>query len=204
MFTGIVQKTAVVKSTKTIGTSLQAEIALPPGWKFAKGASVAVDGVCVTVTGSRHGAFSFECMPVTLKKTTAGKWEKGRVVNLERALKQKDLLDGHLIQGHVEGRARIASIKAEGRSKSLTLVLPRALAKTVALHGSVAVNGVSLTVSRMQGDRITVSLIPYTLSRTNLDELRTGDEVNIETDFLARHLSRKSARVKPNATRRAR
>ncbi len=201
MFTGIVQKTSVVKDAKRIGSSLQAEVAIPAGWKLSNGQSIAIDGVCVTVTGAKRGTFSFECMPVTLKKTTARVWEKGRVVNLERALRQKDLLDGHLIQGHVEGRGRIAKVTEDGRSKHVTIALPASLIRSVSLHGSIAINGVSLTVSHTRGSAVTLSLIPYTLAHTNLGSLAKGDEVNVETDFLARHMKR--GRVTGNASRRA-
>ncbi len=204
MFTGIVQTKGKIAAVTSDGSGIYIEVSMPRTWRIAKGASVAVDGICLTATKTKPGSFSAYLMPETLRKTTGSTWKKGKVVNLERALRQDDLLDGHLIQGHVDGRGTIASVTKEGHSKMIVLSLPRVLAKSIALHGSVAVNGVSLTVSRMRASTVTVSLIPYTLSHTNLDALEKGDEVNIEADFLGRHAKTRSARVRSNATRRTR
>lgn len=202
MFTGIIQAKGKIAKAKTHDKGVYIDVHAPRSWKIAKGASVAVDGICLTATRSKPGVFSAYLMPETLRKTTGASWAKGREVNLERALREKDLLDGHLIQGHVDGRARVTGTKEEGPSRAISLSLPRALLKGVALHGSIAVNGVSLTVSRLRGSVATVSLIPYTLSRTNLGSLRKGDEANVEADFLARHY--KGGRVRGNEARRAR
>lgn len=205
MFTGIIQKTSSVTAAEYSGKNVRISVQKPVGWKLAKGASISVDGVCLTVIAERGGSFVADAMPETLKKTTVGSFARGRVVNLERALKFSDLLDGHLIQGHVDARARVAGIKKQGTSTLLTVSLPQSLMKQVALHGSLAINGVSLTVARRTKSGITVALIPYTLAHTNLSRLTKGDEVNIETDFLVRHLAaRKRATVGRNATRRVR
>lgn len=195
MFTGIIQKTSQVTAALPVGKNVRVSVKKPAGWKLAKGVSISVDGVCLTVIAEKGGAFIADAMPETLKKTTVGTFAPGRVVNLERALKLSDLLDGHLIQGHVDARAKVSAIKKQGTSTLLTLVLPKALMRQVALHGSVAINGVSLTVARRAKNAVTVALIPYTLAHTNLSLLKKGDEVNVETDFLARHLAaRKRAR----------
>jgi riboflavin synthase len=110
-------------------------------------------------------------------------------MNLERPLVHGSRLDGHLVQGHVDARAVVMSVKDEGASRLLTLRLPKALLQNAALHGSLAVNGVALTIARLRGASATLALIPYTLAQTNLGSLAKGDEVNVETDFLARHAS---------------
>jgi riboflavin synthase len=196
MFTGIIQKTAKIQAIERMGKNLRVEIETPKGWKLTSGQSIAVDGVCLTVISKRADSFSADAMPETLKKTTVGSFSKGRVVNLERALKLSDLLDGHLVQGHVDGRGKVTGIKNEGASLLLTVDVPAGIMKHVALHGSITLNGVSLTVARIRANTVTVALVPYTLSHTNLSLLAKGDGVNIETDFLLRHLAaQKRAKV---------
>lgn len=202
MFTGIIQKTAPLRAVAVQGKGLHIAVETPSGWKLKKGQSVAVDGICLTVTKSTTNTFEAELMHETVQKTTGNSFREGRVVNLERALKLSDLLDGHLIQGHVDGRATITAVQKKGMSTLLTLSIPKPLTKKTALHGSIAVNGASLTVAQQTGATITVALIPYTLAHTNLGTLKKGSEVNVETDFLARHHSiRKYATVGRNATR---
>ncbi|HRH24392.1 MAG TPA: riboflavin synthase [Candidatus Paceibacterota bacterium] len=203
MFTGIIQKTVPITATSTVGKNVRLSVSKPAGWKLTKGQSIAVDGVCLTVISQTSRTFTADAMPETLKKTTVGSFTPGRIVNLERALKLSDLLDGHLIQGHVDSRAEVVSVVSHGTSKLITIRVPASLLKKIALHGSVAVNGTSLTVAKRVGNNISVALIPYTLAHTNLGTLKKGDLVNLETDFLARHLtSGNRAKVKSNATRR--
>jgi riboflavin synthase len=203
MFTGIVQKTATIRSATMREKNRVISVEKPAGWKLSKGQSVAVDGICLTVIGTTSKTFEAELMPETLKKTTGGSFAQGKLVNLERALKLSDLLDGHLIQGHVDSRAKVTAIRAQGASTLITISIPKALRKQVALHGSVAVNGASLTIAKQNTDTLTVALIPYTLAHTNLGLLKKGDEVNLETDFWARHHEVKNyATVSPNAARR--
>jgi riboflavin synthase len=186
MFTGIIEATGKVKAAKKDGSLVAAEISIPRSWKLPKGASVAVDGVCLTVTRMKPGSFSADLMPETLRKTTGAMWRKGQAVNLERPVPRTGRLDGHLIYGHVEGRAVVTEVKKEGRSLLLSVRLPRTLLSKAALHGSIAINGVSLTVARKKGAVISVALVPYTLAHTNLGNLMKGESVNIETDILAR------------------
>lgn len=195
MFTGVIETTRKVGATAMRGRLLAVSIEKPVAWKLMKGQSVSVDGICLTVVDVSPKAFSAEVMPETLTKTTAGAWSAGTLVNLERALKAKDLLNGHLIQGHVHATGVVAGIERQGASRLVTFKLPGKLVKDIMLHGSLAVNGVSLTVARRHGPLVTVALIPYTLNHTNLKNLLKGDEVNIETDFLSR------GRVLTNATR---
>lgn len=203
MFTGIVQKTALIQNATMRDANRVIAVEKPSSWKLSLGQSVAVDGICLTVTKITPKTFEAELMPETLKKTTGRFFEEGRCVNLERALKLSDLLDGHLIQGHVDARAKVTGVRREGASTLLTVAIPKVLRKQIALHGSVALNGASLTVAKQTKDTLTVALIPYTLTHTNLGLLKKGDEVNIETDFWARHHRvQKYATVPPNAARR--
>ncbi len=184
---------------------MRVRVATPAGWVLKKGQSISVDGVCLTVIAKDKKQFSADAMPETLKKTTLSGFSRGRIVNLERALRASDLLDGHLIQGHVDARAQVLRVEIQGTSKLITVRVPQAVMKRIALHGSVAINGASLTIAKRSGSAITVALIPYTLAHTNLGTLKKGDEVNLETDFLARHLPlRKRATVGSNAARRIR
>lgn len=198
MFTGIVEAKGKVTRAIPEKEGISVDIALPRSWKVKKGASIAVDGVCLTAVASKPGTFSAYLMKETLRKTTGASWAKGRMVNLERALRAGDRLDGHLLQGHVAGVAKVKKVDKEGASLLVTLTLPAALMKRVALYGAVAVNGVSLTVARRTVTTVTVALIPYTAKETTLGTLRAGDEVNVETDFLG-----KRGRVGRNEARRA-
>lgn len=199
MFTGIVEAKGKVMRSVPEGAGRAIEVSIPRAWKVKKGASIAVDGICLTATGAKAGNLSAHLMKETLRKTTGGAWEKGRVVNLERALRAGDRLDGHLLQGHVGGTGVVKKVVREGSSVLMTIALPKALMSKVALHGAVAVNGVSLTAARRSTATVTVALIPYTLSHTVLGALSAGDAVNIETDFMGAR-----GRVGRNEARRVR
>ena len=188
MFTGIIQATAKVSATKKSGECLRVSIGKPKSWKFALGQSISVDGICSTVTAQSKDLFDVEYMPETIVKTTAGSFAEGALVNLERSLTLRDYIDGHVVQGHVDARGRIVSVVEEGSARRITIELPQELRRYVAVLGSLAVNGVSLTVARLSGDRATVALIPHTLVHTNLDSLKQGSEVNIEADVMARYI----------------
>jgi riboflavin synthase len=137
-----------------------------------------------------QGLVSFDAVPETLSRTTLGSWSAGTVVNLERALRLSDRLGGHLVAGHVDAVGEVLARAAEGQGARLTLSLPAPVAPLVAEKGSVAVDGVSLTVARAHRDRFEVALIPETLARTTLGQARPGAPVNLEADLVARHLAR--------------
>ncbi len=205
MFTGIVEKTAEIESTEIRGTCMRVRIQAPRGWKLSKGQSISVDGICSTAVSLEKNSFVVEYMPETLSKTTATFFTKGTVVNLERSLKYGDRIEGHLMQGHVDAWTRIVAIVDKGRARELIVAMPSVLRKRIALHGSIALNGVSLTVARTQGSTIAVALIPHTIAHTNLGLLSVGGLANIELDhtlFLAEEASR--GRVVRNAAKRAR
>ncbi|MDX8401747.1 MAG: riboflavin synthase [Mariprofundaceae bacterium] len=155
------------------------------------GDSIAVNGCCLTVTRLLEGAFEAVLSPETLARTTFGDAREGEAVNLEPALRAGDRLGGHFVSGHVDDVGRLASLRElEGGHRELRFSLPATISPLVAKKGSVAVNGVSLTVNAVDDRGFTVNLIPHTLQHTNLGELQPGMPVNIEADMLARHLAR--------------
>lgn len=166
---------------------MRVQIEKPRGWKVSDGQSIAVDGICSTVIESTGTTFSVQYMPETLSKTTANTFATGRHVNLERSLRLNQFVDGHLTQGHVDARVRIARVVQDGMHYLMTVEIPKPLVRYVAPHGSIALNGVSLTVARARGARTTVALIPHTLEHTNLGEYRKGEYLNLEVDVLARY-----------------
>lgn len=190
MFTGIIKKVSTVEKVFQEKESLFVQIKKPQGWKVWLGQSIAINGVCSTVKKLGKSSFVVEYMPETIKKTTVGKYRKGTLVNLETSLKLNDLLDGHLVQGHVDTTGKILAVKKVQESIVLKIVIPLALMKFVADKGSVAVDGISLTVVATGKNWLTVSLVSFTLENTNLGKIKVGDEVNIETDVLAKYLAK--------------
>lgn len=184
------------------GRCLCVDVALPRDWKLAIGESVSVDGICSTIVAMNSRLFSVEYMPETLKKTTAAAFASKRVVNLERSLKWNERVHGHVVAGHVDAKGRVVSFDNVGRSKRLVVRVPLGLSRFIAARGSIAINGVSLTIVAAQKGRVEVALIPHTLAATNLANLKRGDEVNVECDLLARYAL--NARVKPHAAKRVR
>ena len=158
------------------------------------GASIACDGVCLTVTSVRPdgqgSAFTLDVSNETLSRTTLGEWEPGRAVNLERALRAGDELGGHIGSGHVDGLARIQSATADGESVRFELEALPDLARFVAPKGSIALDGTSLTVNEVMGNRFGINLIPHTLTRTTWGRKKPGDLVNLEVDMFARYMAR--------------
>ncbi|UPA23041.1 riboflavin synthase [Candidatus Peribacteria bacterium] len=183
MFTGIIEATAgVLKSTD--GSLILERPAMFDDIKL--GASICVSGVCLSIVAFDDQSMRFDVIDETLSKTTLGDLKSGDVVNLERALKVSDRFEGHIVQGHVEGTTDIGHWTLD--IGVLEIVLPDALVPFVIEKGSIAIDGVSLTVASMVDAVCTVALIPHTLSNTTLGSLKTGDRVNIETDILGRYI----------------
>ena len=196
MFTGIVTDIGKVESAKPLpeGVRLRIETTYDPT-SIAIGASISCAGVCLTVTGlpgqgSNERWFEAEAWEEALRLTTASGWEAGTRINLERALKIGDELGGHIVSGHVDGKARIVAREAEGDAVRFTLEAPGELAKFIAPKGSVALDGTSLTVNKVEGARFDVLLIHHSLSVTTWGERQAGDEVNLEVDTMARYAAR--------------
>jgi riboflavin synthase len=154
------------------------------------GASIACSGVCLTAIAVEAGAFTVQASAETLARSTLGGWDEGASVNLERALKVGDELGGHIVSGHVDGVGRILDRRPEGDSVRFTFELPDDLAAYIAPKGSVAIDGISLTVNEVGRDSFGVNIIPYTLAHTNLAEAAPGRRVNLEIDPLARYVAR--------------
>lgn len=190
MFTGIITDIGEVLDVRQEG-DLRARIAT--SYDVAGidiGASIACDGVCLTVVANGPDWFDVDVSGETLSKTNLGLWAPGRRVNLERALRVGDELGGHIVSGHVDGLAEVVAAEAEGDSVRVRFRAPDGLARFVAPKGSVALNGVSLTVNEVEGAEFGVNLIPHTREATNLGDAGVGDRLNMEIDTLARYVAR--------------
>ena len=190
MFTGIVTDIGRVRSIEQRGdTRLIIETVYDTA-TIAMGASIAHSGACLTVVDKGPGWFAVEASAETLACTTLGDWQVGTPVNLERAMKVGDELGGHIVSGHVDGVGQIVARRAEGDSVRFTFEVPMALARFIAEKGSVALNGVSLTVNEVEGNRFGVNLIQHTLNHTTFGDGDIGTRVNVEIDMLARYVAR--------------
>ena len=196
MFTGIVTDIGTIASASPLpeGVRLRIETAYDPA-TIDIGASISCGGVCLTVValpegGSNQRWFEVEAWEEALRLTTASTWDAGSRVNLERALKIGDELGGHIVSGHVDGMAEIVERRDEGDAVRFTLEAPRELAKFIAPKGSVALDGTSLTVNRVERTRFDVLLIHHSLSVTTWGERQVGDRVNLEVDTMARYAAR--------------
>ena len=192
MFTGIILSMGRVVSVETRGGDL--ELGVETGGldaeRIAIGDSIAVQGVCLTVTRKQGASFFADVSLETLSKTTLSRLSVGSRVNLEPSLRAGDALGGHLVSGHVDAVARLCRLEPDGRSRRMEFELPGALARFVAPKGSICIDGVSLTVNEVVGRRFNVNIIPHTHEVTTLNELQVGDEVNIEIDAIARYVER--------------
>jgi riboflavin synthase len=166
-----------------------------PAESIAVGASIACDGACLTAIEVEVGpgggsTFMVDVSNETLAKTTLDQWQPGRRVNLERALRAGEELGGHLVAGHVDGVGRIVDMRADGQSRRFTVEAPAELARYIASKGSVALDGVSLTVNEVDQARFGINIIPHTLTHTTLGARKPGDRVNLEVDLIARYVAR--------------
>ncbi len=192
MFTGIVQDVGRVLELAAHGGDLRLRIGVDrlDLARAAIGDSIAVAGVCLTAIALEPQAFSADVSRETLSLTTIGGWRPGQRVNLEAALRAGDALGGHMMSGHVDGLAQLLECLGDGRSQRLRLRAPAPLARYVARKGSVALDGVSLTVNAVHGEQFEVNLVPHTLGVTTLGELAPGDRLNLEVDLIARYVER--------------
>lgn len=191
MFTGIISDIGEVADRKGGQFAIRSTY---DAVSIALGASIACDGVCLTVTTVQpHAAgamFTVDVSNETLSKTTLGDWKAGRRINLERALRAGDELGGHIVSGHVDGLARIVEIRADGESCRFTFEAPEHLAMYIAPKGSVALDGTSLTVNEVSGTRFGINIIPHTLTMTTWGAKKPGDHINLEIDQFARYMAR--------------
>lgn len=196
MFTGIIQAVGRIADAQPRGGDLRLRIDATELWRrigserFSAGESIAVSGVCLTSIDPAEGFFEADVSRETLALTTIGSLAAGDRVNLEAALRAGDPLGGHLVSGHVDGIATVSGLRDDARSLRVTIDVPRALARFIAPKGSVAVDGVSLTVNEVDGTSFGVNLIPHTVQATTFGNLQVGRRLNLEIDPLARYLAR--------------
>jgi riboflavin synthase len=192
MFTGIIQDVGRILALEQLGgdTRLSVGVDRLDLSRVARGDSIAVAGVCLTVVALEPRAFSADVSRETLALTTIGDWRLGRRVNLEPALRAGEALGGHLVSGHIDGVAEVSERADVARSQRFRIRVPPALARYIARKGSVALDGVSLTVNATEQQEFEVNLVPHTLAVTTLADLAIGDHVNLEVDLIARYTER--------------
>lgn len=191
MFTGLIREVGAVVSLAGGDAGVRLVVAAPEAAAAAApGDSISVDGVCLTVVEVGDGRLGFDAVPETLARTSLQTLEQGSRVNLEPALRAGEPLGGHYVQGHVDGVGRIRSVETEGNGQRVWIDAPEALLRYCVEKGSIAVDGVSLTVADLDDAGFAVALVPHTLEVTTLGEAAAGDEVNLETDVLAKYVER--------------
>ncbi len=191
MFTGIIEERARVAAVEPRPEGRRFWIEAPlVASDAAVGDSIACSGCCLTVVAREGARFAVEAVPETLRRTSLGDWREGDAVNLERSLKLEQRLGGHLVQGHVDGTGRVTDVRPEGDGRRVALALPAELKRFVPLKGSLAVDGVSLTVAALTPEGCEIAYIPHTLAVTTAGGYAPGRIVNLEVDLLARYLAR--------------
>jgi len=186
MFSGIISHLGKLRSYKK--NIFTFEVPSPFAKSLKEGDSVAVNGVCLTIIENGPNFFQIEVMPETLKKTSLVFFKIGDFVNLELPLGTTERFAGHMVQGHIDGMATIKNIKKQGNSRIFTFKIPASLSRLIVEKGSIAVNGISLTVIKTSDDSFTVGIIPYTWNHTMLKMAKVGDKVNVEVDIFAKYL----------------
>jgi riboflavin synthase len=189
MFTGLIEQVGEVESVRQTDAGRELRIRAPFN-DLEAGESIAVNGACLTVREFGPGWFDAAAVLTTLERTTIGGWKSGTRVNLERSLRATDRLGGHIVQGHVDAVGVVTSRDLAGDAVLVDLSLPASLEPLFVLHGSIAVDGVSLTVNELKPGGLQLSLIDYTLRHTTLGDLRAGSRVHVEADVIAKHLRR--------------
>ena len=190
MFTGLIDDVGRIEAVSRTAAGLELRISCRYD-DLVEGESIAVNGACLTVLAHGNGWFTVGAITTTLGRTTIGSWDVGRRVNLERALRAGDRLGGHFVQGHVDGVARVTAVAVDGDAQIVDLALPAGLAELMVQHGSLAVDGVSLTVNDLSTPgSVQLSLIDYTLQHTMLGTLVPGDQVHVEADMLGKYVHR--------------
>ena len=190
MFTGLIERTGRIAELKTTPAGIRARVDTSMATELTPGDSVAVNGVCLTVVTSDPQGFHADIGPETARVTTLGTLARGAVVNLERPLRPDSRLGGHFVQGHVDATGRVEEIRQEGESYWLTIAYPPAMAPLLIRKGSIAVDGISLTVAGLDRSLFDVQVIPFTWAQTNLQTVKSGDAVNLEFDMLGKYVAR--------------
>ena len=194
MFTGLVEATGVVRSLDPKGDQARLTIEIPFAGELTLGDSVAINGCCLTVVAIEGHAVSFDVLTQTLKVTSLGEVTTGTPVNLERAIRAGDRFGGHFVLGHVDATGEILALEKHGQDHRLQLSLPPEIARLCIDKGSLAIDGISLTIAELTDDSATFWLIPHTVSHTNLRAREVGQRVNLEADMLAKHVAKLTAK----------
>ncbi|HEY7498819.1 MAG TPA: riboflavin synthase [Vicinamibacterales bacterium] len=191
MFTGLIEATGTVASISPRGAGLRLAVATDLAPELSNGESLAVNGVCLTVIADRGGVEA-DISPETARVTTLGGLRAGTVINLERSMRADARIGGHFVQGHVDGTGTIDALRQEGDAWRVTVAFPPELSRYLVVKGSIAVDGISLTIASIDasGNRFDVQIIPFTWGHTNLQHARIGDRVNLECDILGKYVAR--------------
>ena len=190
MFTGLIEAVGEIADVKETAGGLRLRVRTALAADLAPADSIAVNGVCLTVTAAESGDMFADIGPETARITTLGSLRRGQPVNLERAMRADSRFGGHFVQGHVDGMGVVDDLRAEGDAHWMTVTFPDALASYFVKKGSVAVDGVSLTVAGLGRDRFDVMIIPFTWDHTNFASLRVGSRVNLECDMVGKYVAR--------------
>ena len=189
MFTGLIEALGTVVSLEEKGEQARLSIVIPFSDGLALGDSVAVNGCCLTVAGISGADIAFDVLAQTLRVTSLGNLAAGSIVNLERALRMGDRLGGHFVQGHVDGTGAILSMEANGQDHVVEVSLPAEIHRLCVAKGSIAIDGISLTIAELKASSAVFWITPHTFSHTNLRDAKAGDTVNLEADMLAKHVA---------------
>jgi riboflavin synthase len=191
VFTGIVRELGIVEAVEAGAEAVRLRVRAPvTGADARTGDSVALNGVCLTVTEVHDGVLSFDAVVETLNRSTLGRLRPRVEINVEPALRAGEPLGGHIVQGHVDGVGTVRSLEPERGGKRLTVALPAALERYCVEKGSIALDGVSLTIAALADSSVEIALVPHTLAATTLGGLAPGDPVNVEVDVIAKHVER--------------
>jgi len=190
MFTGLIETVATVARVDAVPSGYRLRLDTPLAVELQLGESVAVDGVCLTVTARDAAGWEADVGPETARVTTLGTFTPGRRVNLERSMRADSRFGGHLVQGHVDATGAVAGVRPDGDSYWIDVTFPAPLSPMFVPKGSVALNGVSLTVATLEEARFSVMIIPFTWDHTNLSDLRAGALVNLECDMVGKYVAR--------------
>lgn len=190
MFTGIIEVTGVISATEISGTNKTFWINSPVSKELKVDQSVAHNGVCLTVEEIKDGSHRVTAIAETLEKTSLGKWQKGDIINIERCLMINGRLDGHMVQGHVDATGTCTELKELSGSWEYTFQFPQQFAGLLVEKGSIAVNGISLTIFNVGKDHFSVAIIPYTYEHTNMPSVKEGTVVNLEFDIIGKYVLR--------------
>jgi riboflavin synthase len=188
LFTGIIKEVGRIQSVKNLDGGKEFSIACDLAAEVDVDQSININGACHTVTSHNTGSFTVQSVEETLRKTNIGGLEEGAPVNLERSMQPNQLLDGHIVQGHVDTTGKVKEIQQEGTDWLFTIEYPNEHTDLIVGRGSITVDGISLTVSSEQDNIFTVAIIPYTYKHTNLHEKKVGDTVNLEFDVLGKYV----------------